>query len=57
MGNQPIEILGMVNQSITTLGVGEQPTTMAIITRTPCAAIGMNDTTTIGGNNAISLSY
>src|SRR5437588_11310042 len=53
IGNQPIEILGMVNQSITTLGVGKQLTAMAAITQTPCAAIGMNDMTTIGGNNTM----
>src|SRR5205814_57472 len=56
MGNQPVTILGMGKQPVTTPAMGKQATTMATVTLMPCDAIGMNGTTTIGGNNTTSLS-
>jgi hypothetical protein len=63
MGNQPVTILGMGRQPITTFSLGKEPvttpgmgkqlTTMATVTRMPCATTGVNGTTTIGGNNTI----
>ena len=63
IGNNPwngkagVIILGMVTRLITTLVVGKLPMLIETITRTLSAAIDMNGTTTIGGNNTISLSY
>jgi hypothetical protein len=56
MGRQPIATFGVGKQPVTTPAMGKQPTTIATVTRMPCAATGMNGTTTIGGNNTILLS-